>query len=287
MTEIPITIKRYNLEDVLNGNNILFNTNNHWKDEKIPPPADYDAKLEQGNMINWIDLFHPRDSYTKIVLDESDLYWMLKAADSGMHTGEFSHIYDEELEYTCDKYKDQFPPGNWFIRTERVSLKYGRFGCRPYTNMKDIIISIVTSTNAHRCIKHGDTTCPIYFMKWLDLDHDKEFRIFVYNNNITAVSAQYLYNINKWLNTLSDEQIKKVISDIILYFNEHIKDKMTFMKDYVMDLVLLENNKPYFIEPNSFGKYYASGSSLFHWINDETKLYDNSVVELRYVSSNI
>lgn len=44
-----------------------------------------------------------------------------------------------------------------------------------------------------------------------------------------------------------------------------------------MDLALLDNennyNVPYPIEINSFGKEYASGSALFHWITDYDILY--------------
>ena len=50
-----------------------------------------------------------------------------------------------------------------------------------------------------------------------------------------------------------------------------------------MDLSLIgPDDTPYFIEPNCFGKYYAAGSALFHWIHDHDKLHDTSCVELRY-----
>lgn len=38
-----------------------------------------------------------------------------------------------------------------------------------------------------------------------------------------------------------------------------------------------------FIEINSFGKEYTSGSSLFHWLIDENKLYsDSEEIYFRY-----
>jgi len=44
---------------------------------------------------------------------------------------------------------------------------------------------------------------------------------------------------------------------------------------------------PYFIEQNVFGKEYAAGSSLFHWIIDEEILYQKGtpVVYFRYVKN--
>ncbi len=47
------------------------------------------------------------------------------------------------------------------------------------------------------------------------------------------------------------------------------------MNYYTYDFAFEDNNvtKPYFIEPNSFGKEYAAGSELFHWEIDEEILY--------------
>jgi len=52
---------------------------------------------------------------------------MLKAATIGLHTGRHSHIFDDELQRTVAKHEfPTIPDGEigWFIRTERVSLKY-------------------------------------------------------------------------------------------------------------------------------------------------------------------
>ena len=95
-------------------------------------------------------------------------------------------------------------PG-WFIRTDRTSLKYGKYGAGPYTDIENIIISMVSSSDGHIPFKEDDETCNIYFLRWLEVDRDKEFRVFVYNNKITAISAQHLYSVNDWLNSLSDE----------------------------------------------------------------------------------
>ena len=51
---------------------------------------------------------------------------------------------------------------------------------------------------------------------------------------------------------------------------------------YVMDIAII-GDKPYFIEINVFGKEYASGSSLFHWLKDESKLYgEENTIYFRY-----
>ncbi len=281
--EKPVIIKKYNSRDVFAGNHILFNTNNHYINEGIEQPPDYFEKQKLGNTCNWIDKFHP-GAYHKIILDKSDLEWMRRAWHIGHQTFRFSHLFDEELEETCQKYKD-FPssPGQgWFVRTDKVSLKYGIYGCGPYDCIKDIIKSMVTTIVGHECFYNEDETCPIYLMNWKDINPDKEFRIFVYKNEITALSNQNIFSPNSWLQSLKDDEIKNIVYNILDFFETNIKDKLTFIESYTMDLAILNDGTPYFIEPNAFGKYYAAGSSLFHWVNDHDKLHDNTSIELRF-----
>ena len=114
-------------------------------------------------------------------------------------------------------------------------------------------------------------------MPWLKFNPLKEYRIFVCKNKITAISQQNLYDKNIYLNEFNIEErsniIKKHVSIITDFFNCKIKNSITHTNSYAIDLVIMENDKPYFIEINSFGKEYASGSSLFHWLIDEDKLY--------------
>lgn len=280
----PITIKRYSLNNVFTNDKKLFNTNNHYLDDKLNQPNDYDSIINQSNTCNWIDFFH-KDNYQVLTLDKEDLRWMKEAKKIGVNTGKFSNLYDDELQETCKKYKERTPIGKWFIRTDKVSLKYGQYGCGPYFNIEQILKSMVSSRAGHECFDDDDI-CKIYFMKWQEINPEKEFRIFVYNNNITAISSQNIYKINDWLNSLDDNYIKSIINKILNYFNECIKDKMSYMENYTMDLALIgPDEKPYFIEPNPFGKNYSSGSALFQWIIDHDKLHDSSSIELRYTST--
>lgn len=273
-----VIIKSYKSVDVVVNDKILFNTNNHYIKEGIEQPKDYFEKRKLCATGNWIDKFHA--SYHKIVLDKTDLKWMKQAARIGNITGKFSHLFDEELEETCQKYK--IPPGDWFIRTDKVSLKYGMHGRGPYSTIEEIIESMVSTIEGHTCFDNNDETCPIYVMNWQDIDSNKEFRVFVYKNEITAISNQNLYSPNEWLMSLTETQIKDIVYLISEFFEANVKDKLEFIESYTMDLAILDNDKPYFIEPNGFGKYYSAGSSLFHWVNDHEKLYDSTSIEVRF-----
>jgi hypothetical protein len=117
-------------QDYVYSNDHLFNTNNLWADQRRERPLDYLEVLDRGSTKHWVVADTPT-----ITLDAEDTRWMLKAAMIGLHTGRHSHIFDDELKRTVAKHEHKFPPFSdgapgWFIRTERVSLKYANFSLR-------------------------------------------------------------------------------------------------------------------------------------------------------------
>jgi hypothetical protein len=274
-----IIIKKFESDFVLKNEDILFNVNNCFNNTNTARPLDYFEQIDKGNTKNWIDKFHA-NKYKKLTLKGSDLVWIKEAYYTiGQFTLRFPHFYIPELENTIKTI--DFPNGYYFVRTEKVSLKYGMHGVGPYTTLKKIIESMVTTVEGHTCFNPNDLECNIYLMNWVSIDTEKEFRVFVNNNMITAISTQHYYSPNKWLNSLSNEEIKDIIYGLLKYFEEHVKEKLSFMQNYTMDIALTDNGW-YFIEPNSFGCNYAAGSALFHWILDHEKLHDSTCIEFRY-----
>lgn len=271
-------ITRLELSEVLKYDRIKYNINNIWVNDI--QPVDYEEVCNQTKTKYWIDKFH-KDYFT-ITLDKHDLKWMSEAFKSGCITKRFPKYYSEELESLKSKYNHLIGNKGYFVRTEKASMKYGCHGTGPYYNIETIVESMVTTLAKHRCFYPEDSDCTIYFMKWIDnLEPDKEFRIFVYNNKITAISAQHLYQVNDYLTGLTDEEIYTIIDDICNYFNLNIKDKLLDIKSYVMDFYYDPIN-PYFIEINPFGFEYASGTALFG-LEDKSLLYGScDYIELRF-----
>jgi hypothetical protein len=115
-----------------------------------------------------------------------------------------------------------------------------------------------------------------------------EYRVFVFQNRITSISQQHLYERNYLFQNMSDNEkdnkIKKYISIITNYFENKIKKSITHMESYTYDFIIKDDDIPYLVEFNSFGKEQAAGSSLFHWIIDEDKLYNlQNKIYFRYV----
>ena len=177
----------------------------------------------------------------------------------------------------------------YFIRTEHVSLKEGVHGLGPYKDFKSIIQSIVTCRLGHSPLYEDTTQIKLYLCEFkTNLDKIKEFRVFVRENKITAISQQSLYDVNNILEPLNDNEkttmIHKWVNIIKSYFETDVKPKITHIDSYVMDFAILSDDSPYFIELNSFGKEYASGSALFGWIQDYDILYGltGDIIEFRY-----
>lgn len=284
-------IEAIKLEDVLAKMKTRYNSNNHW--ENNVRPADYDKITYDTYTDKWIDNF--RDCYVVINIPTKEIWWLKEAAVIGKHTKKFSHIYDENLDELC-KFMDKnnfikgiFDHGEkYFVRTDDVSLKYGCNGAGPYINFRQIVESLVSSSFAHAPISEKtptDKPLKLYLMKWIEnMPEDTEFRVFVNNNKITAISQQHLYQINKVLQSSDDKTtlIQKWIKIITDYFENTIKKKITHISSYCIDIVII-NDMPYFIEINCFGKEYAAGSALFHWLIDEKILYGDGNVYFRYV----
>jgi hypothetical protein len=274
-----IQIETIPLDDVLKYDRKRYNTNNHWHKD-TGRPENYDKVLGQCDTLNWIDLFH--EDYKTFIINRKHLKWIYEAFQIGQITAKLSHSFDEDLENflkeNADLEKELFTdPNGYFIRSEGVSLKYGKHGAGPYHNLKEVIESIVTTTSTHKCIDETNKECKLYLMKYLKDFKDPrtlEFRIFIHLGKITAISQQQLYTVNTFLVNLGNEEIKKIVVTILDYFENKIKCKINYLNSYVMDFALLGPLRtPYFIEINSFGKEYASGSALFGWIQDLDILY--------------
>lgn len=261
-----IIIESVSLEDIINQDKKRYNSNNHWINDKRPD--DYKYIVNRVQTSDWINEYV--SNYQVFNFDDDDLTWMRKANDVCSITGNFSHLFDEEMAKTIKKYENIIFD-DVHIRTEKVSLKYGKNGVIKYNNMVDIIESLVSSICNH-CPLRNIEKLKLYLIPWKEINPLKEFRIFVYNNNITAISQQELYTINT---IASNKNIFKWIEIILNYFDKKIKNKFIDIKNYSIDFAILDDDTPYFIEINSFGKEYAAGSALFHWLVDEEILYGN------------
>jgi len=134
----------------------------------------------------------------------------------------------------------------------------------PVLSEYDVLEKIVTSSRAFSALEHGDDT--LYFKKFDDeMDPSKEFRVFIHNGNMTAISTYSTEVIG-----LTDKQAEETAGIIYNYWKElTFHDKLP--ASYTMDVYM--SNEPHLIEFNSFGYWLAAGSCLFDWLDDYDILY--------------
>lgn len=274
-----ITIKRMEKIDEEH-----MNSCNHWEDTDNKPPKDY-----KDNFIpfdRYVDLFHP--FYSIINIPSPDMKWIKEAHKIGKITASFPSSYKESLSDLTEKITFPFAPEGYFVKTCMNSLKTGIHRTGPYKNMKMIVESMCTTTHFHSAVESK-----LYLLPWKDnLISDLEFRIFVYNGNITAISQQHWQRHNNTLEQMKDEDVLALAGKIISHFQSRIKPKLDILltQSFVMDLAFLGSPtdsiaklQPYFIEVNTWGKEYGAGSALFHWLVDEAILYsEGKRVEFRW-----
>jgi hypothetical protein len=166
-----------------------------------------------------------------------------------------------------------------------VSLKDGQHGVGPYDNIEMIIDSLATCIFGHTPISFDTKSIVLYLIPWVDIPPHREYRMFVNNNIMTALSQQRIYDV---FPKRSAEEYIKDIMIIHHYFNNVMKQRIEYKTSYVCDIAILENDEPYFIEIDSFGKEYASSSSLYSWLDDYEKLYgaNKSTIYFRYTIQN-
>ena len=279
-------IEEIDINDVKQNDKIKYNSNNHWINDICPNDYYEISKLCETN--KWINNFI--NTYLVINLDFTDISILKKMHNISLIKNDISKLYEDEINFLINKYKhiDKYLSinGGHFVRAENVSLKTGKHGCIQYSTFAQILESILTSKIGHSPLYKTLKELRLYLIPWITINKYKEFRVFVYKNTITAISQQNLYESNEILLKTNDKinLIEKWIFLIKKYFNSNIKNVITHLNNYVYDFAILDDDTPYFIEINPFGKEYSSGSSLFHWINDEKKLYnEEGLIFFRYV----
>jgi hypothetical protein len=251
-------IEEINIEDVKINDKIKYNSNNHWIDNKRP--VDYDIISELTETKHWINLL--KKFYFVVIFESSDIKLLQSMHNTCLLKNSIPNIYEDEIEYLMNKYKfiDDYLKinGGHFVRFENVSLKFGKNGCCQYTNFKQILESILTTPKGHSPLDNTKEM-NMYLLPWVKINKCMEFRVFVYNNQITAISQQHLYNSNNLLFGLDEKTmlINDWIDVITNYFKNNIKNKITYISNYIFDFAILDNETPYFIEINPFGKEYS------------------------------
>eukprot|EP01105_Mastigella_eilhardi_P015051 TRINITY_DN3424_c0_g1_i3.p1 TRINITY_DN3424_c0_g1~~TRINITY_DN3424_c0_g1_i3.p1 ORF type:complete len:509 (+),score=141.39 TRINITY_DN3424_c0_g1_i3:263-1789(+) len=113
----------------------------------------------------------------------------------------------------------------------------------------------------------------IILRDWVDeLPQDHEFRCFVRNRRVNAISQYHCYTVFPSL--LGDLPLVTKMREAILAFHDTVKDYLP-LPDYIIDIVVFPGMRCEMIELNPFGPAMSSGSALYNWRTDTQLLCDD------------
>ena len=267
-----------------------YNTSNHWcYSEAGQRPADYDDVEEATAARHWITAL--KSEYQRFTIAPADVSTLLELQTvnhlrDGLSQACLENINDLAGKRCFAPLREALGQGEFFIRSDFASLKYGKHGNKVYRSLVDVFESMVTSKRSHSPLGRSgrEDELSLYLIPWVNINPDLEFRVFVYQKNITAVSQQHIYQKNK---CLQRRNIPGIVQMISAYFRCNIRDQIDTPDSYVMDMALVGDSsfRVYFIELNPFGKDYTSGAAAFSWVVDADKLCPQApgTIYFRYV----
>lgn len=260
-----------------------FNSSNHQA-KTGKSPDDYHDTIARFDTRHWIRAFHP--THDTITIPQQSIGWLWEALKIGSMHRRVPKQYEDEIEELAKSLESSFPPGApRFVRTDKTSLKTGIHGAGPYLTAKQVVESIVTCRMGHHAFDRNDDTITLYILPWIDMERDREFRVFVYNGTVTAISQQFIHQRNEWLSQLNDVDVQNVAEKLTHFVECTVVPNLgtTQVQDtFVLDSVFLGDGSIYCIEVNPFGAEYTSGSACFHWLRDGDILHGRTRSEFRF-----
>ncbi|KAI8917802.1 hypothetical protein DFJ77DRAFT_439263 [Powellomyces hirtus] len=304
---MDISIVRIPLHDVKDFPE-RFNSNNHDLDElpdnspekALTANGQYAAIRSETACSRWVSLrFSSSHEYICVPLTMRECMVLREYSRIGQATMHYPSD-DDDLMPIIDKIDRGIagqvgvtPP--FFARLEGVSTKDGVNGPGPFFTGKEVVKAIVTSL---RCYREFDGNPgganSVYLFPWrADLDTDREFRAFVSNTRVTAISQYSWTRESIWSDPTQDAALRAIAADIVRLVERILaKHPDIFIpRSFVLDVAALSSGVE-LIELNAFGAQLSAGSGLFHWIKDLDLLYGASLkgsnaenrIELRIVS---
>lgn len=267
-----------------------YNTSNHWRfGEGGQRPEDYDDVEEAATARHWMTSLKPECQ--RFTIAPADVSVLLEFQTVYCLRFRLSHACIENIEDLASKrcyqpLREALGRGEFFVRSDYASLKYGKHGNKVYRSLADVFVSMVTSKRSHSPLGRSDqgAALSLYLIPWVKINPDLEFRVFVHQKNITAISQQCIYQKNEYL---QGRNIPGLVQMISAYFRANIRDQVDTLDSYVMDMALIGDSVStvYFIELNPFGKDYTSGAGAFSWVEDADKLCPHApgTIYFRYV----
>lgn len=306
-----IRVERVNpavLEDVASIEFSLFNTNNHrdtetYKDlQRRHADSDYDWYsniMAETRMEKWqsalCDLVRAPEAVLTITAAQQRKYFKGPVEELAAQCGRAHSLYRDEAEDLAKELIMAALPlqgkplvplsrNGWFVRTSACSPKDAQDdgGAGPHYSLVSVLLALFASDRVHGTMKGYTTDTKVYLVPFdRDVTVERELRVFVNENNVTAISQYDIFNASVFC-IMDDTKLAQVAKCVDRFHREQVVPRWNGISSYIMDVEYCHNGDSHeqpcirLIELNSFGAEMAGASCLFHWVRDHKELYDTS-----------
>ena len=242
-----------------------FNINN-----LAPKPNDYAQVHSMFGLNHWITI-HPLNPHEykltekdfKTLLEKSTLRMITRKKFTDDDMDDFSSSFIKWINNTCNLY----PDGVFIKMTHKSTKKSFEGEQKPLRNAFEVL-SRLTSTND--IFQHDtDFNQSIYISKWVNIDRNREYRVFYIDCRLVAISQQDCYRSI----TFSDRE------ELVLSDAEKIsKYKFDLYPTATLDIAIVDE-KVFLIECNPPSLHYGAGSSLFY--EDDFKTFNHEIIRVK------
>lgn len=176
----------------------------------------------------------------------------------------------------------------WFVKLNSVSPKdENKSGKQHKFNSVNLILKRLVESERTFTFLVNDDNARIILRPWLDIDEKWEFRCFIRNRKLRAISHYKCYT---YYPEFQDKSVQETIRQRITKFFQSAKPHIPY-DDCVMDIVIwddsempsFQNQHIHIIEFNEFGGETPCGAGLYNWVIDFDILYKSKSPPIRFV----
>ena len=254
----------------------------------------YQTRYNSKNLLTSADLEHIRCIESELEQNISGGAFVRLSSrspkDGNPLDGErFDRVYQDELRRLQEDHPAEMESSEGRANLQFIAFSAAQSQCLKVTTAPEALSLILSSERAFfdllealdcqeakeiidHSVQHHQWNEHIIIRQWNDrLDHAMEFRCFVYQSELTAISQ---YNHYCKFNHLQDAVLVEQVKSIIIgYWQTTLRDRLCEKySNYVIDLGLIREDgfRCVVIEMNPFES--TTGASLFDWNTDHEQL---------------
>jgi hypothetical protein len=197
-----------------------------------------------------------------------------------------------KAQYNYKNWKDIATPEQYDLNLKTMSFVLTEFMNMASKSAKDIMMLILTSTRTFKDLAVYTHYHQVYkdrghqwnfklaLRKYIDdISLTREFRCYIVNNKMTAISKHENSIQEEQLTDEFDIYVKKIVWN---YWNDIIKERLVYLNDYVVDIALRTNDVPFLVEINPLRESATFAFQPTKNLTDRSIIYNDTITEEEY-----